>query len=189
MSTTSAPAATRSPQRTYPAYAHGLARRVLLTREMAVVAGLLVVYVWSWFNVAYFDQSITMFNLLRDNAAILMIALPMALIITTGEIDLSVSSTLAVSAAVTGVLVKDAGLSVPIAAVLAILVGCSARRPQRRAGRLRRTAVARGHHRHARALPRSWSRGSSRPSRSATSPPSGRTSPAPTSVTARCRSW
>lgn len=124
MSTTSERTVTPSQQRTYPAYAHGLARRVLLTREMAVVAGLLVVYIWSWFNVAYFDQSLTLFNLLRDNATILVIALPMALIITTGEIDLSVSSTLAVSAAVTGVLVKDGGLSVPVAAAIAILVGC-----------------------------------------------------------------
>ena len=124
MSTTTTPTITPPQQRTYPAYAHGLARRVLLTREMAVVAGLLAVYVWSWFNVAYFDQSLTLFNLLRDNAPILMIALPMALIIITGEIDLSVSSTLAVSAAVTGVLVQDAGLSVPVAAVIAVLVGC-----------------------------------------------------------------
>ena len=56
MSTTTTATVTRPTQRAYPAYAHGLARRVLLTREMAVVAGLLVVYIWSWFNVAYFDQ-------------------------------------------------------------------------------------------------------------------------------------
>ena len=63
MTTMTRPPAQQS--RTYPAHAHGLARRVLLTREMAVVLGLLVVYAWSWFNVAYFDQPLTMFTAAR----------------------------------------------------------------------------------------------------------------------------
>lgn len=107
----------------YPAHSRGLLPRLLLTREAAVVVALLVVYVWSWFNVAYFDSPLTIFNLFRDNAAILLIALPMTMVIATGEIDLSVSSTLAVSAAVTGVLVKEHGMSVPTAALVALVVG------------------------------------------------------------------
>lgn len=123
LSSGTAERSTGQPARTYPAYAHGPLRRLLLSREAAVVAALLVVYLWSWFNVAYFDDGLTTFNLFRDNAAILLISLPMALVIITGEIDLSVSSTLAVSAAVAGVLIQDAGWSVPVAGVTAIVVG------------------------------------------------------------------
>ena len=109
--------------RSYPSHSRGPLPRLLLTREVAIIAALVLVYAWSWLNVAYFDSPLTLFNLFRDNAAILLIALPMTLVIITGEIDLSVSSTLAVSAAVTGVLVKDYGMSVPAAALIALLVG------------------------------------------------------------------
>ena len=112
----------RQQLRTYPAHSQPLWRRLLISREAAVILALVVVYAWSWLNVAYFDDGLTTFNLFRDNAAILLISLPMALVIITGEIDLSVSSTLAVSAAVAGVLIQDAGWSVPLAAITAIVV-------------------------------------------------------------------
>ena len=48
-------------------------------------------------------------------APILLIALPMTLIIVTGEIDLSVASVVALSSVLVGILHQDAGLSIPVA--------------------------------------------------------------------------
>lgn len=116
-------AATVTEARTYPAYSKNLLARLVLTREAAVIAALVIVYVYSLLNVQYFDGPLTIYNLCKENAPILLMALPMTLIIVTGEIDLSVASTLGASAAITGTLVVDHGLSVPLAALIAIVVG------------------------------------------------------------------
>lgn len=97
-------------------------RRVLLTREMAIVALLLVVVVASSATVRGFSQPITLNYLLLDIAPILLIALPMTLIMITGEIDLSVGSMVGLSSVVTGVAVQ-AGVPFELAALLALLVG------------------------------------------------------------------
>jgi rhamnose transport system permease protein len=60
--------------------------------------------------------------LFLDIAPILLIALPMTLVIVTGEIDLSVASIVGLSSVVLGVLV-DRDASVPVAAAAALLVG------------------------------------------------------------------
>jgi rhamnose transport system permease protein len=124
MSTTADRATAPASSRTYPAYSRPWVLRTLLTREFAVIAVLVLVYVYSSVNIAYFDSSLTIYNLLRDNAPILLMALPMTLIIITGEIDLSVSSTLAVSAATAGVLVKEHSVPIGLAIVVALLLGC-----------------------------------------------------------------
>ena len=98
-------------------------------------------------------RQLTMTYLFLDIAPILLIALPMTLIIVTGEIDLSVASVVGLSSVMLGTLVDHGTLG----------AGRGARRPRRRPGLrraqrlpggVRRTAVARGHHRHPRALPR-----------------------------------
>ena len=109
--------------RTYPSYAHALWRRVLLTREFAVIALLLVVFFYSRINVANFDGPLTLYYLFLDIAPILLIALPMTLVIVTGEIDLSVASIMGLSSALLGTLHADAGWSMPAAALAAILAG------------------------------------------------------------------
>src|SRR3954447_25816379 len=109
--------------RTYPAYSRSLWRRVLLTREFAVIALLAIVYFYSNANVPAFDGPLTLYYLFLDIAPILLIALPMTLVIITGEIDLSVASVMGLSSALIGVLHADAGMSIPMAAVVAILVG------------------------------------------------------------------
>ena len=53
----------------------------------------------------------------------MLMALPMTMIIITGEIDLSVASTLGVSAAFCGVLVKEHDVSMPTAMLLTLLLG------------------------------------------------------------------
>ena len=121
MSTTVA--AEEAPERSYPAFAEPLWRRVLLTREMAVIALLVVVVVYSLANVANFNGPLTSYFLLLDTAPILLIALPMTMIIITGEIDLSVASVVGLSSVLVGVLHADAGLSIPVAGLVALLAG------------------------------------------------------------------
>src|SRR3954449_6272357 len=109
--------------RTYPAYSHALWRRVLLTREFAVIALLGVVYFYSNANVPNFDGPLTIYYLFLDIAPILLIALPMTMVIITGEIDLSVASVVGLSSVLVGLLHQDAGMSIPVAGLIAVLVG------------------------------------------------------------------
>ncbi len=108
--------------RTYPAYAHPLWRRLLLTRETAIVALLVAVLLWAIYGVAYFGSQLTMTYLFLDIAPILLIALPMTLIIVTGEIDLSVASVVGLSSVLLGVMV-DRGWAVPVAAGICLVAG------------------------------------------------------------------
>lgn len=110
-------------ERTYPAYSRPLWRRALLTREFAVVALLGIVYLYSFNEVPAFDGPLTLYYLFLDIAPILLIAMPMTMVIITGEIDLSVASVVGLSSVLTGVLHQDAGLSLPVAALVAVLVG------------------------------------------------------------------
>ncbi|MCZ4499681.1 MAG: ATPase [Marmoricola sp.] len=110
--------------RTYADYAQPLWRRVLLTRETAVIALTLVVIFYSLGNVANFDGPLTVKFLLLDIAPILLIALPMTLIIITGEIDLSVASVVGLSSVLLGTL-TDHGMSVPLAALIAVVAGAA----------------------------------------------------------------
>lgn len=97
-------------------------RRIIVSREMAVVGLLLVVVLYSTVAVRGFGQPITLNYLLLDVAPILLIALPMTLIMITGEIDLSVGSMVGLASVVTGAGVQ-AGLPFEVAALLALLVG------------------------------------------------------------------
>lgn len=108
--------------RTYRDYGHPLARRLLLSREAAVIAALAVVIVVASIAVRAFAKPITMTYLFLDIAPILLIALPMTLIIITGEIDLSVASVAGLSSVTLGVLHQN-GMPVEGAAAVALLVG------------------------------------------------------------------
>ncbi len=113
----------RDPERTYPAYSRPLVVRLLATREFAVIALLVGVFLYATANVQFFDGPLTLYFLFRDLAPVLVVALPMTLIIMTGEIDLSVASTMGLSAVVMAMLHFDAGWSVPAAAAVAVVVG------------------------------------------------------------------
>jgi rhamnose transport system permease protein len=110
-------------ERTYPPYAAPLWRRVLLTREFAIIALLVIVYAYSLGNVPNFDGPLTLYYLFLDTAPILLIALPMTMIMVTGEIDLSVASVVGLSSVLVGVLHQDAGMSIPLAALVAVAIG------------------------------------------------------------------
>jgi rhamnose transport system permease protein len=108
--------------RTYPDYAQPLWRRLLLTRETAMIALVVAVTFWAIYEVAYFGSQLTMTFLFLDIAPILLIALPMTLVIVTGEIDLSVASVVGLSSVLLGLLVEH-GVAVPVAAVVCVVAG------------------------------------------------------------------
>jgi rhamnose transport system permease protein len=107
---------------TYRAYAHPLWRRLLLTREAAVIALVVLVSMWAYSNVPYFGDTLTLTYLLLDTTTILLIALPMTLVVITGEIDLSVASVVGLSSATMGLL-HEHGVGMALACVVALLVG------------------------------------------------------------------
>jgi rhamnose transport system permease protein len=111
--------------RTYRDHARPLWYRILITRESAVIGALLLVIVFASLNVRAFSRPITLTYLLLDIAPILLIALPMTLIIVTGEIDLSVASIAGLSSVTVGIL-HQGGMEIPLAAVIALLVGAVA---------------------------------------------------------------
>ncbi|GAB3605000.1 ABC transporter permease [Conyzicola nivalis] len=111
--------------RVYKDYARPLWQRVLLTREGAVYAALILVIVVAALSVRNFGSPITMTYLLLDVTPILLIALPMTLVIITGEIDLSVASVVGLSSVVLGTL-HQGGLPIEAAAFVAIVVGAIA---------------------------------------------------------------
>jgi rhamnose transport system permease protein len=123
MASLTAPAPTSvGPDRRYRDHGQPLWRRLLLTREMAIIALLVVVVVVASAVVPRFGTPVTLSFLLLDVTPILLIALPMTLVIITGEIDLSVASMVGLSSVVFGT-VHQAGLPVPVAALVALLVG------------------------------------------------------------------
>ena len=103
-------------------YNRPLWRRTLLSRETAIVVLLLIVALVSAISVRGFGQPITVTFLLLDVAPILLIALPMTLVMITGEIDLSVGSMVGLSSVVTGALVQ-AHVPFGFAALAALAVG------------------------------------------------------------------
>ncbi|KRA24607.1 ATPase [Microbacterium sp. Root61] len=114
--------ATTSTNRVARDFEKPLWRRVFLTREFAIVGLLIFVVLISAATVRGFSQPITLNYLLLDIAPILLIALPMTLIMITGEIDLSVGSMVGLASVVTGAGVH-LGLPFEVAALLALLVG------------------------------------------------------------------
>lgn len=108
--------------RTYRDYSQPLWRRLLLSREAAVIGALALVIIVAMITVKSFSKPITVTYLFLDIAPILLIALPMTLIIITGEIDLSVASIVGLSSVTLGVL-HQGGMPVEGAALVALLVG------------------------------------------------------------------
>ena len=97
--------------------------RGLVRWEVGLVFALGAVIV---FGVEASSQFLTSFNIFYLNLSIgeiAIMALPMTLIIVTGEIDLSVASVVGLSSVMVGRLHADAGLSIPTALVLAVLLG------------------------------------------------------------------
>lgn len=97
--------------------------RAFMTTEFLIIALLGLVWLWANTSVENFSGPLTVRYLLLDIAPLMMIALPMTLIIITGQIDLSVASIMGLSSVVVGIAHVEWGLSLPVAGVLAILTG------------------------------------------------------------------
>jgi len=97
-------------------------QRVLLTREMLTVLILVVAWIVASAVVRGFDGPLTITYLVLDVAPVLLIALPMTLIIATGEIDLSVASVVGLSSVTFGLLYQ-AGLGLGVALLVSVLLG------------------------------------------------------------------
>lgn len=108
--------------RTYAEFGRPLWRRALFNREMAIIALLLAVVVAASVMVPKFATPVTLGYLLFDVTPILLIALAMAPVMITGDIDLSVGSMVGLSSVMLG-LGTQMGLSVPVAGLIALLVG------------------------------------------------------------------
>lgn len=115
--------ASAAASRSYRAYSRPLWQRWLVSHEAAVIVLLVAVFAWATANVENFDGPLTLYYLFLDMAPILLIALPMTMVIVTGEIDLSVASIVGLSAALVGIFHVDAGLSIPVAGLLAVGFG------------------------------------------------------------------
>jgi rhamnose transport system permease protein len=109
-------------QRSYPSYAHPLWRRLLFSREAGVIALVVVIWLYGYSNIPYFGDTLTLTYLLLDVTTILLIALPMTLVIVTGEIDLSVASVVGLSSAVLGLL-QEHGVDMALSCMVAVAVG------------------------------------------------------------------
>lgn len=96
--------------------------RLLVSRDAVVYYALLVVIVYAYTQVPFFASTQTVGFLLLDVIPILMIAMPMALVIITGEIDLSVASTVGLTSAVMGVLF-EAGTPIGLVMVICVALG------------------------------------------------------------------
>jgi len=103
-------------------YDRPLWRRVLFTRESTIIGLLILVVLIASITVKGFAQPLTYNYLLLDVAPILFLALPMTMVMTTGEIDLSVGSMMGLASVTTGSLVQ-AGWSFEAAAIIALVVG------------------------------------------------------------------
>lgn len=90
--------------------------------DAAVIAVLVVFLVVASLTIDNFGTGRNVGFLVLDLAPILLIALPMTLIIVTGEIDLSVASTLGLSSAVMGAL-WDGGLPIEVIVPLCLVLG------------------------------------------------------------------
>jgi rhamnose transport system permease protein len=109
-------------QRTYADYGRPAWRRVLFSREMAIIGLLALVVVFASLLVPKFASPVTLGYLLSDITPLLFIALAMAPVMITGDIDLSVGSMVGLSSVVVG-LCSQAGLPIPVAIVAALVVG------------------------------------------------------------------
>lgn len=101
------------------------AARILLGRDAIMIYALVAFVLYACIAIPRFASPVTVGFLLLDVVPVLLIALPMTLVIITGEIDLSVASIAGLTSALMGVL-WAAGLNIGIVLVLCLLAGVMA---------------------------------------------------------------
>ncbi|MDN4612817.1 ABC transporter permease [Leifsonia sp. F6_8S_P_1B] len=109
-------------KRVYPAHGEPLWRRTILTHETMIWAVTAIVAIIAVTSVPHFASPLTLSYLLLDLTPILLCALPVALVLVSGEIDLSVASAVGISNVMLGWLFAH-GVPLPVAIAAAILCG------------------------------------------------------------------
>jgi len=97
--------------------------KVLTSNDAIIWYALIIVVVVASFTVRYFASPLTVGFLLIQIIPILLIAMPMALVIISSEIDLSVASIAGLTSAVMGVLWRDSGWDIGTVIFVSVLVG------------------------------------------------------------------
>ncbi|MGL4256757.1 MAG: ABC transporter permease [Microbacterium sp.] len=116
---THAPAAAR---RDYLTHSSPLWRRVLTTHDAAMIMILVVVSIVAVSSIPRFGTPLTLSYLILDVTPILLCALPVALILISGEIDLSVASAVGISNVMLGWLYAQ-GFGIELAMLAGVLCG------------------------------------------------------------------
>ncbi|MEB0000788.1 ABC transporter permease [Cryobacterium sp. RTS3] len=98
------------------------AARVFLGRDAIMIYALIVFVLYASIAIARFATPVTVGFLLLDVIPVLLIAMPMTLVIITGEIDLSVASVAGLTSALMGVL-WAAGIPIEVVLVVCVLAG------------------------------------------------------------------
>jgi rhamnose transport system permease protein len=96
--------------------------RILLGRDAIMIYALIAVIVYCMIAIPRFASPVTTGFLLLDVIPVLLIAMPMTLIIITGEIDLSVASIAGLTSALMGVL-WEAGWDMPTVLLVSVFAG------------------------------------------------------------------
>lgn len=96
--------------------------RILLGRDAVMIYLLVATIVIAMVSIPRFASPVTVGFLLLDVIPVLLIAMPMTLIIITGEIDLSVASIAGLTSAVIGVL-WQAGFDIGLVLIIGVLIG------------------------------------------------------------------
>lgn len=96
--------------------------RIMLSRDAIMIYLLVATVLIAMVSIPRFASSITVGFLLLDVIPVLLIAMPMTLIIITGEIDLSVASIAGLTSALVGVL-WHAGFDIGIVLALGVAIG------------------------------------------------------------------
>ncbi|RYV51169.1 ABC transporter permease [Pengzhenrongella frigida] len=99
----------------------GLAR-ILLGRDAIMIYLVLAFILYASLTIPRFATPVTVGFLLLDVVPVLLIAMPMTLVIITGEIDLSVASIAGLTSALMGVLWAD-GLDIALVLIIGLLAG------------------------------------------------------------------
>lgn len=97
-------------------------RSILLGRDAVIIVLVVLVWIVGASTVDNFSKPNTVYYLLLDVLPILLIALPMTMVVVSGEIDLSVASMLGLSSVLVGVLFQH-GWPIWLAALMALGAG------------------------------------------------------------------
>jgi rhamnose transport system permease protein len=101
------------------------AARILASRDAITIYALLAFLIYAAIAIPRFASPVTTGFLLLDVIPVLLIAMPMTLIIITGEIDLSVASTAGLTSALMGVLWAG-GMDIWLVLAICLLAGTAA---------------------------------------------------------------